>query len=53
MNKFNHVCVAIFGMLFPVVAVAGPFQDLNRINNIVSQARGLADTVRALSLIHI
>ena len=47
MNKFNHVCVAIFGMLFPVVAVAGPFQDLNRINNIVSQARGLADTVRA------
>ena len=28
MNKFSHVWAAIFGMLLPVVAVAGPFQDL-------------------------
>ncbi|MDB4777908.1 hypothetical protein OAG68_00465 [bacterium] len=34
------------GMILPVCAMAHPFQDLDRINDIVNQARGLADGVR-------
>lgn len=34
------------GMILPVCAMASPFQDLDRVNDLVNQARGLADGIR-------
>ncbi len=38
------------GMILPVCAMAHPLQDLDRINNLVNQARGLADGVRGAAV---
>lgn len=41
---FTVLCI---GMILPVCGMACPLQDLDRINDIVNQARGLADGLRA------
>lgn len=40
---FTVLCI---GMILPVCGMACPLQDLDRINDIVNQARGLADGLR-------